>query len=461
MRYLIRSWAVGIACVASVTGAAVPARAQQSYAIVDVTVIPMDRERRLEHHTVLVSNGRVASLGPVATAAVPAGAVRIDGRGKFLVPGLGDAHAHLSTGGGGTALAERALTLFALNGVTMVRSMYTEPHHAAARDRVARGEIVGPRTVIVSPALTGQTAATPEAARDAVRRYHAERYAAIKVLPGISLATFDALAAESRALRIPLVGHVPASVGLARALDAGYASIEHLDGYLEAMAQGEAAGPPPNGGFFGFGVLATADDRTIPALVAATKRAGTTIVPTEFEMETFTSMDGGAAGKGRPGMQYAPAALVDQWASQKDGFARGVGVTAERSARYRDLRRRLIRELHAAGVPIALGSDGFNLFAVPGFSTFDELETLVAAGLTPFAALAAGTVQVARLIGLPDVTGTIAPGGVADLILLDGDPLADIANVRRQAGVMLAGAWMPRSDIERRLGELAASAARP
>ena len=444
-----RAAAVAVAAV-GVTDS-YPAHALQTYAIENVTVIPLDRERRLERHTVVVSDGRITAMSPSGRAAVPTGATRVDGRGKFLIPGLGDAHAHLSTVGGGSALADRALTLFALHGVTMVRSMYTEPHHLASRDRVEQGTIIGPRTVLVSPPIAGPTAASPEAVRNAVRQFAAEKYSAVKVMPGMSREVFDTMLSEARAARIPLTGHVPPSVGLQRALDAGFASVEHLDGFLEALRP--PGSPPVNGGFFGFGVE-TIDEGQIAALVAAVKRSGTTVVPTEFEMELFTSVEAADALRSRPGMRFVPAELAEQWGRQKEGFARGVGVTPERSERYRATRRRLIREMHAAGVPIALGSDAFNMFVVPGTGTFDELETLVAAGLSPFAALSASTVRVAQLLRIPDVSGTVAVGGAADLVLLDADPLTDITNVRRQAGVMLRGRWMPREEIERRLSEL-------
>jgi len=439
-------------------GAAPLARAQAepTYAFVDVHVVPMDRERVLERHTVVVAGDRIVALGPSADVQVPASALRIPSAGKYLVPGLGDAHAHLSTPGGGADLAERALVLSALSGVTMVRGMYTEPHHDAARARVERGEIVGPRTVLVAPALTGQNAASPEAARELLRRHAAAGYRLAKILPGLSRETFDAAAAEARTLGLALTGHVPLSVPLQDALGAGYVSIEHLDGFLEAMIRPDSGATPAASGFFGLGLVDSIDESRMPALVQAVRQAGVPIVPTQAEIEIFVGAEGAAALAGREEMRYAPADLLARWKQQKEGFARGAGLTVERSARYVAQRRKLILELHRAGVPIALGSDAFNLFAVPGFGVFRELEAYVAAGLSPYDALRTSTVGVAKLLALPGATGTIALGGPADLVLLDGNPLADIAQVRRQAGVMLRGRWMSRDSIDDRLREIAA-----
>lgn len=422
-----------------------PAPQQPATAFVDVTVIPMGRERVLEHQTVVVSGGRIAAMGPHGSTSVPSNAVVVDGRGKYLLPGLGDAHAHLSTPGGGTALARRALTLYALSGVTMVRSMYTEPHHLAAVADIARGTAIGPHAVVVSPALHGGSAQTPQAARDSVRKYKVEGFPVIKVLPGMSRAVFDTLAAAARAENLPLAGHVPATVGLEAALAAGFVSVEHLDGLIEALARPGTSAPS---GFFGLGMLDAIDEGRIARIVAMVKSSGVTIVPTEFSMEAYTNADSTAMWLRRPELQYAPPALVQMWGQQKEGFVRNPANTAERAARYRDIRRRLIRELHAAGVPIAVGSDAFTMFGVPGFATIEEMEILVASGLSPFQALAAATTEVARLLKLDGVTGTITVGGVADLVLVGRNPLDDISNLRHPAGVVLRGIWYDRAKLD-------------
>ena len=441
---------------ASLTLVAVPQyRAQQvSHAFVDVAVIPMRGEPLLEHQTVLVSGARIQLIGPAARTSVPTGAVAIDGRGKFLIPGLGDAHVHLSTPGGTPELATQALTLLALNGVTMARSMYTEPHHLALLERQPPEGTFWPRLQLASPPLSRQSANQPGVAMDQVRQYAAAGFPIIKIFPEISRATFDSVAAEAARLHIGLAGHVPVDIGLEHALRSGFISVEHLDGILESLLPADSPVPASRGGFFGFGLLDAIDEKQADRVIALIKASGASVVPTETGMEMFVSVDSVPGLAHRPEMRFVPPALITSWTQQKGGFVRGVGVTAERAARYRELRRCLIRSLDSAGVPVALGSDGWSLFQVPGFSTLSELEVYVAAGLTPLQALRTATVNVARLMGLGENAGTIVVGAPADLVLLDANPLQDITAIRRQAGVMIEGKWLPREERDRRLEAL-------
>ena len=336
----------------------------------------------------------------------------------------------------------------------MARSMYTDPHHAAAATRVRQGALLGPQLQLVSPPLSGQTAPTPAAAAAAVRRYAAAGDRLIKILPGLSRESFDSAASQARSLGLLLTGHVPGEVGLRHALESGYLSIEHLDGILEELVPPGSPTPATGGGFFGFSLLDHIDENRLAAAVTLLRASGVVIVPTESGMEVFVSMDSTEQLARRPEMRFVPPALLAQWTQQKAGFMRGVGVTRERSARFREIRRKVIAELDAAGVPLALGSDGWSMFHVPGFSTLLELETCVASGLTPFRALRTATINVARLMGLEEGAGTIIAGGPADLVLLEANPLRDITAVRRQAGVMIRGQWMSRSELDRRLAEL-------
>jgi imidazolonepropionase-like amidohydrolase len=165
-------------------------------------------------------------------------------------------------------------------------------------------------------------------------------------------------------------------------------------------------------------------------------------------MENWVGPHSGDTMAAWPEMKYTNPGEVQKWIEQKRKFDE---APADQRAKFIALRRRLIKDLHAAGVPILLGSDGPQIWNVPGFSVHRELGTYVAAGLTPYQALRTGTVNVARFFGNEKEAGTIAAGKRADLVLLDASPLADIANSSKIAGVMLGGRWMARADIQRRL----------
>jgi imidazolonepropionase-like amidohydrolase len=419
-------------------------------AFVDVAVIPMDRERVLERQTVIVRGDRIAEMGPLASVRVPAGAVRVDGRGKFLMPGVAEMHAHVP-GGNDQAMLERVLFLYVSAGVTTIRGMLGQPSHLQLRGRLARGEVLGPTLVTSGPSFNGNSAATPAAARRMVEEQRAAGYDFLKIHPGLSRATFDTMAATAARVGIPFAGHVPLEVGLARAIEARYATIDHIDGYVEALA-GLAPGQPS--GFFGMAVAEQADAARLPALVRATREAGVWIVPTETLMETVAEGVTPEEMLARPGMQYMPAAVVNGWANTLRNW-RTQGPPSPRAAeRFMALRKQLIRDLHAGGVGILLGSDAPQVGNVPGFAVHRELASYVAAGLTPYQALETGTTAVARFLGQEGTTGTVAVGRRADLVLLDANPLADIANFSRQAGVMVRGRWLDAGEIARRLAEL-------
>jgi imidazolonepropionase-like amidohydrolase len=157
----------------------------------------------------------------------------------------------------------------------------------------------------------------------------------------------------------------------------------------------------------------------------------------------------------RPDMRHVSSAMLQQWATATSNFRNAPGMTREMRRRFIALRRRILKGLHDAGVGIVLGSDAPQLWNAPGFSATRELGTYVAAGLTPWQALATGTRNVAAFLGNPDEAGTIGNGKRADLILLDANPLTDIGNVGRRAGVMVGGRWLPRAEIEQRLARIA------
>jgi imidazolonepropionase-like amidohydrolase len=227
---------------------------------------------------------------------------------------------------------------------------------------------------------------------------------------------------------------------------------------------------------FGVNLMSRIDESRIAALAADTKAAGVWNVPTQILLENWYGPDSPEAMQQRPEIQYVSRAELRQWMEAKrDNIAQ---YSAQDRARFIAVRRRLIKSLQDAGAGLLLGSDAPQVWNVPGFSIHRELATYVAAGLTPYQALATGTRNVAAHMGklvreckslspdpLPvgaidrlsecsDIFGTISVPGPADLVLLDANPLENISNTARIAGVMTRGRWIPKAEIDRRLADL-------
>ncbi|HEU5040834.1 MAG TPA: amidohydrolase family protein [Gemmatimonadales bacterium] len=434
-----------------------PSAQERVTAFVDVTVIPMDRERSLRHQTVVVRGDRIVEIGPTGRTTVPEGGTRVDGRGKYLIPGLAEMHAHIPGGQAADSIVERTLFLYTAGGITTIRGMLGHPRHLVLRERAARGEIVSPTIYAAGPSFNGNTVPTPEAAAKAVQEQKAAGYDLLKIHPGVTRAAFDTLVATARRVGIPFAGHVPEEVGVAHAIEAGYASIEHLDGYLEAMLRDGASVKPSESAFFGMNLGDQVDESKLPGLVRATRQAGVWNVPTQVLMENLITAGTAEELARRPEMRYVPAAAVAQWTEARSTMLQETGSTEASARRMIEVRRRLIKALHDAGAGLLLGSDAPQVWNVPGFSTHRELESLVAAGLTPWQALETGTRNVARYFGTEKETGTIEAGKRADLVLLDADPLADIRNTTRRAGVMVRGRWLSQAEIQGRLEAVAKS----
>lgn len=407
-----------------------------------VSVIPMDRERVLADRTVIVRDGRIAEIGATGAVSVPAGATRIDGRGKFLIPTLAEMHAHVPVE---REQAERVLFLYVANGIGTIRSMLGDPSHFTLRDRARRGEIVGPTMYLSGPSFNGQTAPTPDAASARVIEQKKAGYDLLKIHPGVPRDAFDALAKTADAQGIRFAGHVPAAVGLARALEAKYSTIDHLDGYVEALAKPGA----PAGQLFGINLVDQVDESRIRSLIEQTNAAGTWMVPTQILIENWYGPEDVNAMRKWPEMQYVGGDEAGQWVAVKQKNVQA--YSAEHRQKYINLRRRLIKALHDGGVGVLLGSDAPQTWNVPGFSIHREIATYVAAGLTPFQALATGTRAVAEHLGTSKSAGTIEVGKRADVVLLDGNPLQEIGNTSKIAGVMISGRWLPKNDIDKRL----------
>lgn len=413
-------------------------------AFVNVNVIPMSEERIIEQQTVIVSDGIIGIIGDVDEVPVPEAARVIDGTDRFLIPGLAEMHAHVPPAGSGEL--ERDFALFVANGVTTVRGMLGHPSHLELRTALLDGETLGPRLITSGPSLNGRSVSGAADGARQVREQHAAGYDFIKIHPGLDDDEFAAIAAAANELGMPFAGHVPVAVGLESALESGMASIDHLDGYMAALMPPRYDASGGYGGLFDVLLAGDVDEDRVPELAAATAAAGTWTVPTETLVEQLINEVPASELRSRVEMRYVPTDTINRWVQAKEGQRLERGFSDEIARRAIRIRRALIRELHDAGAGILLGSDAPQVFNVPGFSLHRELELMVAAGLTPFEALRAGTANVARFLGLR--TGVIETGREADLVVLDSNPLVDISSTRRVHGVMVRGNWYPAAEIE-------------
>jgi imidazolonepropionase-like amidohydrolase len=424
-------------------------------AFVEVSVLPLDSDRVLENQTVVVRGDRIEAVGPAASTPVPAGATRIDGQGRYLMPGLADMHIHLRPGDGTPSdPAGQQLALMLANGITTARALIAPPSGLTLRERVARGEVLGPTLRVAGPSFHGKSAQDPEQARLKVRELKAAGYDLIKTHGGLSRETYDAMVAEAKAQGLRVSGHVTQEVGLAHALESGQ-QIEHLDGYLAALL------PPGDTTKVEQVELGTAlarmDPARIPTLAEATKQAGIFNSPTLALFEIVAS--DGAVPELRTGreLRYVPSAAVDAWTKELLTGPLAAAPTASKH-RFLELRRQVLQGLHAAGAALLVGSDSPQLFMVPGFAIHLEMETMAAAGLPPLAILQAATRNAAAWFGESEQWGSVAPGQRADLLLLNANPLRDVKLTRTLVGVMLRGQWLPRSELDAKLEQVAAAA---
>lgn len=419
------------------------------------TLITMDAPGALAHHDLLVRDGRIAGIAPGGSIAPPAGAVIVEAAGRFLMPGLAEMHAHVP-GPEAAGWAEDVLLLYLGHGLTTVRGMLGQPAHLDLRARLERGELLGPRLFTSGPSVNGNSAPDAETAVRMVREQKEAGYDFVKIHPGLKPEVFDAMAAAAREAGIPFEGHVSAQVGVRRALAAGQRAIDHLDQYVEALAREGCTGTEVPGGFFGIGLTDCADRRRIPELVAATRAAGAWMAPTQVLIEQWTRPPSEAELRARGAWRFVSPATAQQWARTRTRFESALPF----ADRFIRLRRELLMQMHAAGVPILLASDAPQLFNIPGDSALAELVLYGEMGMPALDALATGTVNVARFFGQEDRFGRLREGLEADILLLAADPRVDLGNVRKLEGVMVRGRWLPRERLDTLLQGVAERQAR-
>ena len=412
-------------------------------AFVNVNLIPMTSEKVIPAQTVVIEGGIITLIGDVDSVPVPEEAELVDGTDRYLMPGFTEMHGHVT--GTGDAQINRLFSLYLANGVTTVRGMLGRSSHLRLREDIAEGTVLGPRLITSGPSFNGNSVTSVSQGASMVREQHAAGYDFLKIHPGLTRSEFIAVADTANELGIPFAGHIPVAVGLDVALDKGMATIDHLDGYMASLLPANTDTSGGYGGFFDVMLADQAIEGRIDVVVAATVAAGVGNVPTESLFEQLVNEVPASDLASQAEMRYMPAATVSQWKAAKNETQAERGFDPLVAAQAIEIRRRLILALHEAGGLLLLGSDAPQIFNVPGFSLHHELEFMVASGLTPFEALQIGTIAPARFFGIN--AGTVETGKVADLVLLDANPLEDIGNSGRVHGVLAAGRWSTSAEL--------------
>lgn len=438
----------------------------QTLAIRDVSLIDMAGKKAKRGMTVVLEGNRIVQIG--RSVRLPEGATLIDGRGKFLIPGLWDMHSHFLF----EQFRDPFMKLVLANGVTGVRDMGGEQldQLATLRKHIADGKIVGPRIVAPGPIVDGPKpvwefsipVSTPDDGRKAVQTLKAKGADFVKVYSLLSRESYLAIADEAKKQAIPFAGHIPNAVSAAEASDAGQKSVDHIRIYLDVSSDEEALRKErlaaESKGQMELNkiraaqserIMNTLSEQKLKLLAQRFLKNGTWFVPTLAVHRGFAFLDDATFAQD-PRMKYMPEVLRSYWKSQRDRTP--ADVTKRGRAFYtKDLQ--IVGLMHRFGAKLLAGSDTMNPYVYPGFSLHDELQLLVEAGLTPFEALKTATVNPAIYLGREKELGTIAKGKFADLVLLDADPLADIRNTTKINAVILNGRLYDRKTLDALLSE--------
>jgi imidazolonepropionase-like amidohydrolase len=456
MTVLVVVLSLVLALCAPPAGDPIAVKAEPAIAFVGVNVVPMDREAVLAGQTVVVRGDRIVALGPAAEVVVPEDATRVDGAGRWLMPGLADMHVHTWT--------PDDFPLFLANGVTTVRNMFGSALQLEWRRQVAAGELLGPTILTAGPIIDGdppvwpgsEVLTDPAQAEAVVLGQQQDGYDFLKVYAGLKLDVYDALVAAAKAHGMRCMGHVPDAVGIEHVIAARQASIEHLDGFAAAALAADSPFVGKTDSRLMMRAWKHVDDTRLAELAARCAKNGVWNCPTLVVLEKWVGPEAAAVEMQRPEMKYVAPVLIAFWKPENSYLTRLPAEVLEQVAGGDADRKRCVGILHKQGARILAGTDMGNPFVVAGFALHEELGNLVQAGLSPYEALRAATSGAAEFMGASAEWGTVAVGARADLLLLEANPLEDVRHATRRVGVMVRGQWFEQAALQGQLDELAA-----
>jgi imidazolonepropionase-like amidohydrolase len=398
----------------------------------NVNVVPMNREGVLERQRVLVRDGRIVAIGAGDSVEIPANARRIEAAGRYLIPGLTDAHVHL--------LSTNEFALYLANGVTTVFNLNGRPAHLLWKKQVAAGELLGPTIFTAGP--TFDRAHTAEEAVHMVDEQAGSGYDAVKIYNQVSKAEYPALIAEAKRKNLLLMGHVAREPDFGMTLAAGQ-SIAHLEEFTYTYFNPQHDDDNSH---------IVYDENKIPDVVRDTAKSGVYVIATLFTyrdiVEQATNLPEFLKS---PELKYvAPWTLegLQPAANRYYHFPEKSHAQLRTSLAFQ---RKLVKALADGGVPLLSGTDSTDIGPVAGFSLHDEVQEFVNDGLTPYRALQTATVNAALYFRQSSEFGTIEVGKRADFVMVGGNPLKDISYTRKIEGVMVRGRWLREDELASKL----------
>ena len=429
----------------------------QNLVITQVHVVSMENEKILTNQNVLVKNGKIQSILP-STSTLSSewqSAPRIDGKGSFVFPGLAEFHAHLPVSNdGSTQLQEESMWLYLANGVVRIRSMLGHSSHLELRERINSGKLMGPRIVISGPSFSATTVTDPQQAADRVREQKLAGYDHLKIHPGLTLEEMSAIANAAKQEQIPFGGHVPLEVGIRNALQSGFKSVEHIDGYMEGLLPTSLTIDPNTSGPFNLNLASQVDWSKLPELIQLTLAQGSYLAPTLTLFDRYFGYIPADTFRVAPEMKYLPGPLIQQWVNTKKQLERAGMLDKEKVAPYLAFRRKLFLELHRAGIPMLMASDSPQVFNVPGFSIHHEIALMSEAGMSNLEILKTGSIVPAKYMGTESSWGQVKEGFDADFVLVENNPLLDLKTLQKPVGIVIRGQWIGREELQSQLDRI-------
>lgn len=425
----------------------------QEYLVTNVHVLDMDKGQFIENQQILVKNGKILNVLPSERDfSKDEGMKVIDGKGAYVIPGLAEMHSHIpTTNTGDFSYIQDVMWLYLANGILNVRGMIGHPSHLELKKKIASGEITGPRIFAAGPSLNGDSVENPEMGVQMVQDQKEKGYDHLKLHPGLDMPKLLAITRTAKEVDIMIGGHVSLDVGLENSLNNGYRSVEHMDGYIEAMITDKSRLDPQIAGPFSMLLVKEADISRLPELLQLTKETKAWIAPTLTLFERFFGYIPADEFRLEPEMKYMPGIQVQQWVNQKK-LLENQGVLKEENVKpYLEFRKNLLKTLFEGGVPIIMSSDSPQVFNVPGFSIHNEIRSMFEAGIPPIEILKSGSINVAKYFEKEGEFGVIEKDASADFVLLDGNPLADLNQLKNIKGIMVEGQWISKEKLDEEL----------